>query len=414
MIPGQGIRLTAGRPPHPPCPVIVVSKPGFHLLRRTPPAGSEVDDLAPVLHTDVLPPDLTMHASFPAEPAFRPEPLDQDVHFRHSGWQHDRRRVYDALRAVFPRSTRVERFRLCGANAWVVRRVPNPSETALGTDREEEAYAVVADHCHDRFCRPCSQFRSRTIAGNIASYIRNRRFRFLTITIKTSRLTLKQGVNKLYRCFAKLRRTKLWRSRVTGGCCTCEVKPSTGQSDWHPHLHCIIEGKFLPLKPLRKLWLQITGDSYIIDISLGKDADDAARYISKYITKPFDSQVIRDNDRLEDAIHALHGRRLVSTFGHWRGQRLTVHRPHGEWVKVSSLSAMREAAYQGEPLALQLLTFLHQTQPYCENPRPKGHDPPSAPPAPTVTDTTYERVGRYRSFTQSWVWGDGTQPWPER
>lgn len=372
-----------------------------------------MDDRSTDLHTDVLPPDLTLHATFPAEPAFRPGSLDQDVHFRHSGWLHDRRRVYDALRVVFPRSTRVDRFRLCGSNAWVIRRVPDPKSVALEAEKEGEQYAVVADHCHDRFCRPCSRFRSRTIASNIASYIRNRRFRFLTITIKTTGLTLKQGVDKLYASFAKLRRTKLWGSRVTGGCCTCEVKPKSGENGWHPHLHCIIEGKFLPLKPLRKLWLQVTGDSYIIDISLGKDADDAARYIAKYITKPFNADVIRNPDRLEQAIHALHGRRLVSTFGHWRGQQLTVHRPHGTWVKVSSLSTMRDAAYAGEPLALQLLTFLHQTQPYCEHPRPKGHDPPSAPCAPTVESTRYERWPRSSHKLDTWLTGDGLDPWPE-
>lgn len=373
-----------------------------------------MDDLAPVLHTDVLPPDLSLHPSFPAEPAFRPDVVDQDVHFRHSGWLRDRRRVYDALRAVFPQSTRVQRFRLCGANAWVIRRVPQGKAAGMEEEAGGESYAVVADHCHDRFCRPCSRFRSRTIANNIAAYIRNRRFRFLTITIKTTGLTLKQGVDKLYRCFASLRRTKLWTSKVTGGCCTCEVKPKSGDNGWHPHLHCIIEGKFLPLKPLRKLWMQITGDSYIIDISLGKNAKDAARYISKYITKPFDSDVIRSNERLEQAVQALHGRRLVSTFGHWRGQKLTLHRPHGTWVKLSSLSTMRQAACDGEPLALQLLTFLHKTQPYCEFPRPKCHDPPSAPPAPTVTGTTYARWPNTSHTHGSWLNGDGTDPWPDR
>lgn len=371
-----------------------------------------MDPQATVLHTDVLPPDLTLHASFPAEPAFRPGSIDQDVHFRHSGWLRDRRRVYDALRVVFPRSTRVERFRLCGANAWVIRRVPDPPSDALDEREREDVYAVVADHCHDRFCRPCSQFRSRAIANNIAAYLRNRRFRFLTITIRTNELTLKQGVDKLYRCFAKLRRTKLWTSKVSGGCCTCEVKPKSGETGWHPHLHCIIEGKFLPLKPLRKLWFQITKDSYIIDISLGKDAEDAARYISKYITKPFDSSVIRNDDRLEQAIHALHGRRLVSTFGHWRGQRLTVHRPHGEWVKVASLSTMRQAAYDGQPIAIELLTFLARTQPYSEFKRPKCHDPPAPAQAPDVAGTTYRRWPNTSHELGTWLHADGIEPWP--
>lgn len=309
--------------------------------------------------TYLVPPDLTLHATFPAQPAFRPLPIDQDVHFRHSGWLRDRRRVWDALNHVFPGSSRIERFQECGSNAWVVRKEDHPDE-----------YAVVSDHCRDRFCRPCARFRGQVIAHNVAAYLRDRPYRFVTITIKTTGLTLKAGVDKLYKCFGLLRRSKLWAQKVTGGCAICEVLPRAGGTEWHPHLHLIVEGKYLPLKPLRKLWHTITGDSYIIDVSRGKDVTHAATYISKYITKPFDDSTTRVPLRLIEAIKALHGRRLVMTFGKWRGQRLTEYHPLGVWIKVIGLGELRLRTEKGDEDAIALYTYLADHRTYRNLPRP--------------------------------------------
>lgn len=332
-------------------------------------------DHDPSRFTDLDPPDLNLHPSFPAEPAFRPSPLDQDVHFRHSGWLRDRHRVYRALNVVFPSSTRTERFAACGSNAWVIRNEDQP-----------DLYAIASDHCHDRFCRPCSAFRSRVIAGNVSAYLRRRPFRFLTLTIKTTNLTLKEGVDKLYRSFGALRRTKLWASKVTGGCAVCEVKPKAGGVGWHPHLHAVIEGRYLPLKAVRKHWLRITKDSFIVDIQFGRDAEKAAQYISKYITKPFDDGTIRQPHRLEDAIRALHGRRLVITFGRWRGQRLTEYNPTSTWTRVGPLALLRSQAKNGLDTAVELYDYLLRTRAFRNVPAPRPRAPPEDPNASRTND----------------------------
>lgn len=309
--------------------------------------------------TSLVPPDLNLHPTFPAEPAFRPACVDRDVHFRHSGWLRDRRRVWDALRDVFPDSTRIRRFQDCGSGAWVVRNEEDPTN-----------YAVVSDHCRDRFCRPCASFRGRVIAHNVSAYLRDRPYRFVTITIKTTGLSLRDGVNKLYRCFGLLRRSKLWTQKVTGGCAICEVLPREGGTEWHPHLHLIVEGKYIPVKPLRKLWHAITGDSYIIDISRGTDAERAAQYVSKYITKPFDDGTTRNPVRLIEAIKALHGRRLIATFGTWRGQRLTEYHPLGTWIKVCTLGELRERIRKGDADGELLYAFLATHRTYRNLPKP--------------------------------------------
>ncbi len=331
---------------------------------------------------DVLPADLILHPTFPAQPALQPDTLDLDACFRHSGWLRDRRRVWDALNVVFPGSTRTERFRSCGTNAWVIRNEDDP-----------DSFAVASDHCHDRFCRPCSAFRGRVIANNIADHLEGRQYRFLTLTIKTTDLGLKECVDKLHRCFAALRRTKLWMSKVVGGCSVVEVKPKDGGSGWHPHIHGIIEGRFLPLKPLRKLWMGITGDSFIVDIRLGHGAKEASRYISKYITKPFDTDTTRTPARLREAIRALHGRRLVATFGAWRGHKLTVYVPSGVWIRVCTLDQLRAAASSGEDDAVQLYRYLYENRAYRNVPRPVSRASPNRGERRNAIDaTSTERV----------------------
>lgn len=320
----------------------------------------------PHFFTDVLPPDLTMHPTFPAQPGFVPMAADQDVYFRHSGWLRDRRRVFEALGTAFPRSTRLTRFAECGSRAWVIRNEDQP-----------DLYAVASDHCHDRFCKPCASFRGRVIANNVAAYLRNRPYRFLTLTIRTTDLTLKQGVDKLYRCFAALRRTKIWDSKVSGGCAILEVKPKESGTGWHPHIHAILEGRYLPLPLIRRHWMRITTDSFIVDIAKGRDPEQAARYVSKYITKPFDDGTIRNPERLLQAVEALHGRRLVATFGRWRGQRLTVYTPTSTWIRIAPLGMLRAKAKAGDDDALTLYTYLSDNKTYRNVPKPRIRGSPA-------------------------------------
>lgn len=314
------------------------------------------------------PQDLTYRPWFTDPPSRGECAVNSEIAFRHSGWLNDRRRVYDALEIIDRFSKRADRFRYCGSDAWVVYDEANPDHVA-----------VVSSHCHDRFCRPCSRFKAHTVAANLSAYLGNRPYRFLTLTIKNTGLTLQQGLDKLYHAFARLRRTRFWNSRVVGGCAVCEVKPSSGGTRWHPHLHCIIEGKYLPKAVLESKWLEITGDSYICDIKLGTDSANAARYVAKYITKPFDDDTIRRPHRLTEAIKALTGRRTVTTFGSWRGVKLTVYEPTTTWVKLCSLSSVIFKAQSGDPEARHLLALLSDDEQLLELPTPEPRPPPEPP-----------------------------------
>ncbi|MEE8608941.1 MAG: protein rep, partial [Nitrospiraceae bacterium] len=157
----------------------------------------------------------------------------------------------------------------CGSHAYVMRSVEDP-----------EKHRIAGSCCHDRFCLPCAKGRAHTIAGNVLEHIRKVEIRFLTLTIRTEQEPLIDQLGKLYKCFAALRRSALWKRKVDGGVAFVEVKWSTSGTRWHPHLHCLIQGRWFDKRRLSVLWHKITGDSYIVDIQRPKDDEQVLRYVT--------------------------------------------------------------------------------------------------------------------------------------
>ena len=92
---------------------------------------------------------------------------------------------------------------------------------------------------------------------------------------------------------------------------------------WHVHCHIIAESSFLDSQELSREWHSVTGDSPVVDVRAIKDLDHAARYVAKYGSKPCDRSVLFQPSRLIEAITALRGSRMCTTFGEWRGRKLS-------------------------------------------------------------------------------------------
>jgi len=273
--------------------------------------------------------------------------LASGIVFRHSGWWQDRARVAQALGDVFPTGPRIDRFLWCGQDAFV---------EVSNTDPPE--YRIASIRCRDRWCRVCGSERGRHIAANLVDHLQGRVIRFLTLTIKTDELTLAQAINKLYRSFAKLRLTRLWKRCVVGGAAVCEIKRTVDQLRWHPHLHILVEGKYIPQDDLRRHWFKLTGDSYIVHIKPVPDQAQAAGYLTKYLSKPVPAEIVRNIDWLQESIVALNGRRMVTTFGGWRGVKLTEVPDRGVWAKLCSLRELADRAGRGDQRCRHILRHL--------------------------------------------------------
>lgn len=293
------------------------------------------------LETNVPP---TVHSP-PAKPALA---LTPSVAFRHSGWAARRRQVRSALLAAGVGSKRIAAFDECGWGGWVWQDKQDPN-----------IFKVTANHCHDRWCLPCGAARGRTIARNLATIAKDQRIRFVTLTLNHRDQPLKLSLKQLGKYFSRLRRSKFWQSVVSAGAAFLEIKRSPSTHGWHPHLHIVVTGKFIPHAMLKAIWHRITGDSYIVDIRPVRSHDQLIRYVTKYVSKPLDNSIFESPDTTEQAIRAMHGKRTCTTFGAWRGQDLTNESDETEWISVAPLDELLHDARNGDEGAKYVLSRLH-------------------------------------------------------
>lgn len=269
---------------------------------------------------------------------------DLEQHFRHSGWAHLRRRVWQAFARTDQSLFRLNAFGSCGSDAVVEQ-----------SDDDPDAYRLHCYRCHDRFCLPCARERSHTIARNLADYLQDRPIRFVTLTLRSADEPLKDLLDKLYQSFAKLRRQKIWKTTQHGGAAFCEIKWNPERNRWHPHLHVLTEGKYLNQQALKEAWHRITVDSYVVDIRRPPSNEHVTAYVVKYASKPLDPSFTAVPDRLDEAVLALKGRRLCLTFGTWQALRLTAPIDTGTWTPVASLTDIVRRSRAGDDDARRIL-----------------------------------------------------------
>lgn len=267
--------------------------------------------------------------------------------FRHSGWHHDRNRVNKALAEAQVSHSQRQRFADCGRLTFVLR------------EREgQRHYKLAGNYCRNRWCVPCGTSRSRAVAKAMEGCFVATRLRFVTLTLRSSTEPLTELIERLYVAFRKLQRSQLWYSRVDGGIAFLEVKYSEAKGGWHPHLHVIVKGKYLPQKPLSQLWFQITGDSFVVDVRAVKQTSEAFRYVTKYASKPTDASVLRNPSALVEAIKTLQGRRTIIPFGEWRQVKLRPTTEPSDYELVGTLEEVLRRCGQGESWALNIYADL--------------------------------------------------------
>lgn len=270
------------------------------------------------------------------------------------------------LRNRFERNLRIigwsdqteEAWCTCGANAWVLRDLETPGR-----------YKVAANSCHHRWCPRCSRLRAAKIRSNLNPHLDGKTLRMVTLTLVSTTEPLAELCQRITRCFAELRRVKLWKAAFTGGVRFIEVKRNRDVGRWHVHLHLLTEGTYCPQAALSSAWHGVTGDSQIVDIRMVRDSGAAMFYVTKYCTKVIDKSVWEHDDRLYEAILALKGVRLVDAFGSWRGLKLMQSIESGDWVVVGRLETFLAANKDDAPLSC-LLKHLLQGVEQCQIPPP--------------------------------------------
>jgi hypothetical protein len=273
--------------------------------------------------------------------AYRLPPLlDAERVFRHGGWERDRERVFQALVSTNASESRRERFQTCGCDC-VIEYSPDLKK-----------HRVRASYCGDRFCVPCCKARSLRIQANLLAWCKGQRVRFVTLTLRPESESLSACLDHLIRSFTRLRAQKLWSDNVTAGAYTVEMTRGRAGTHWHVHLHALVIGSYIRQSELSEGWRQASGGSVIVDVREVKDHDRGVYYVAKYAAKGFGSDVTQNPDWLAECVCALRGRRLLGSFGQWRGKRVEVHADAAsDWKPVGRFTEIHAAALRGEEWA---------------------------------------------------------------
>jgi hypothetical protein len=251
------------------------------------------------------------------------------TNFRHSGWQTFRTRIASALNRVYSNGPTLSRFCSCGTSMWILKSKNNPTE-----------FKAVPDNCKSRWCRPCYGARTARVRARLAATLPEGPVRMVTLTLRASESKLTTCLNRLYGSFKLLRARPFWKNRVLGGVAFLEFKRGEASGLWHPHLHCLVQGRFLPQQELAGEWLAVTGDSHVVDVRLVKARSEVMRYVTKYCSKSNGLSDESSDDDLEEIIRSLKGRRTIVPFGTWRTLRLLHGESDEDWELVGHLNEL--------------------------------------------------------------------------
>ena len=163
--------------------------------------------------------------------------------------------------------------------------------------------------------------------------------KFLTLTTRHTHRPLADQVAALYKHFRLFRQHKQISRVIRGGIWFFQLKRSSKRSEWHPHLHCVLDANYISQRLLSTEWQLTTGDSFIVDIRAVKDSRKVAEYVSRYCSKPANLSDFTKEDGLE-VFSVFHGKRLCGSFGSGRSIHLTPRKCEDvdQWQRLRSWS----------------------------------------------------------------------------
>ncbi len=185
----------------------------------------------------------------------------------------------------------------------------------IAINRDTSEIRIQEYRCKLRICSYCGRARAQQLKAKMLPLVEKMNSpRMIGFSLVSNNDNLRDQFNRLVESFAKLRRSKLWKAHFSKGFYTLEATHNRQTDQWHPHIHGIVDGDFVPQKSLVKLWREITTDSCIVFVKLCRSHRQGINYITKYITKTQDAYTVPQH-RLAEWALTLRGMRFLNLFG---------------------------------------------------------------------------------------------------
>jgi hypothetical protein len=265
------------------------------------------------------------------------------------------------------------RLRNCGSDAWVQR------EITTGRVR------IAANTCKLRFCPACQAHLAHVTKDRLTAVIAAApiaEWRFVTLTLRHSRSSLRDQLTHLRASFRRLRQRRAWKGRVAAGIGVIEVKWNPKTAQWHPHLHLAVRGEFFPQKLLSTEWLTASRNSHIVDIRTIWRVEDAVTYLTKYLSKSTIPAFGDSLDPLIEFINATKNGRMLIAFGLPADALAKPPREPtpGSWEPIGNLATFIARAAAGSDYHRRILAQLDHAEPDLSLTPTKQRHPSLFPP----------------------------------
>lgn len=208
-------------------------------------------------------------------------------------------------------SSRAEKLLSCRHIAWFARAISD------GTVK------VISSSCRQRWCPICSQAKSFQIREQVKNWLASVSApKLCTFTMKHTTAPLAHQITWLYKHFRLFRQRKKIKPYIQGGIWFFQLKKSSTDNLWHPHLHCLLDSKFIPHSVLSSEWFKQTLTSDVVDIRVIRDPDDVADYVARYCARPAKLTDFTVKEGVE-IVTVFHGRRLCGSWGTGKNAELS-------------------------------------------------------------------------------------------
>lgn len=294
----------------------------------------------------------------PQEPTVHHDQPEQLIRFQ--GLAEERQLWLDLLPTIEDNTSRVDRFRHCGAFA------------SVRMDNETGHPYLDANTCKLRVCPACRKVLQYKTLARVLDFLYHHpadNWQFHTYTLRHSESPLTEQLDRLVHCFRLLRHRRLWKQRCGAGYAVIEItyhpagswSPNGRQrttDEWHPHLHVLVQTTWLDWSLLHQDWREITTDSTQLDCANVTNLSHAARYVAKYLGKPPTLDFANDHHRATEYYHAINHRRLLMPFGIAAKHTLPPPPLRHDSTYLCRLSTLHEAALRGSWPAQCMLTVI--------------------------------------------------------